>query len=232
MHTHPLFPCFPVLKRLLVLALLTWFPAAASAQPYIGHTGPRRGTVEVGGGGVWTGAYDAGGAVATLTRPAGTSPLTLFAVDGRVQGVPGAGVQIGIFLGRRVSAEATFQYGRPILRARVTSDFESAPETIADGTMTSYLVGGSLLYHFGGGRFVPFVSGGGGYLRQLHEDNAELLTGTEMHAGGGLKYWLGTGRRRFGLRVGAEASARSKSVAFEQKGRIVPSVTAGLSYLF
>jgi len=214
------------------VALITALPAALSAQPYIGVTGPHRGTVEVGGGGVWTGGYDAGSAVAALTRPAGTTPLTLFAVDGRVLGAPGAGVQIGIFLGRRVSAEATFQYGRPILRARVTSDFESAPETTADGTMTSYLVGGSLLYHFGGGRFVPFVSGGGGYLRQLHEANAELLTGTEMHAGGGLKYWLGTGRRRFGLRAGAEASVRSKSVAFEQKRRIIPSVTAGLSYQF
>ena len=75
-------------------------------------------------------------------------------------------------------------------------------------------------------------SGGGGYLRQLNENNADLLTGTEIHAGGGLKYWMGTGPHRLGFRLEALASARSKSVAFEQKRRILPSVVAGLAYLF
>jgi len=219
--------------RLLAFAFALALPAAVSAQPYIGATGPHRGTLELGGGAVWTGGYDAGSADATLTRPAtGAAPLTLFSVEGSVRSTPGAGAHFGVYLGRRVSVEATFQYSRPILRVRVTSDFELAPDTDANGTVTSYLAGGSLLYHFGEGRVVPFVSGGGGYLRQLHEANAELLTGTEVHAGGGLKYWLGTGANRFGLRVGAEVSARSKSVAFEQKRRIVPSVTAGLTYQF
>jgi hypothetical protein len=141
-------------------------------------------------------------------------------------------VQLGIYLGRRVSVEAAFQYSRPILRASVTSDFEAAPDTDADEKLTTYVVGGSLLYHFGTGRLVPFVSGGGGYLRQLHEENSDLLTGSEIHAGGGVKYWLGTGTHRFGLRVDAQASARSKSVAFEQKRRILPSVAAGLTFQF
>lgn len=220
----------PLLMAILVLATL---PAAVSAQPYIGATGPRRGTLELGGGAVWTGGYDAGSAAATLTRPAtGAAPLTLFSVEGSVRRTLGAGAHFGVHLGRRVSVEATFQYSRPILRVRVTSDFELAPDTDANGTVTSYLAGGSLLYHFGDGRVVPFVSGGGGYLRQLHEANAALLTGTEVHAGGGLKYWLGSGANRFGLRVGAEVSARSKSVAFEQKRRIVPSFAAGLAYQF
>ena len=114
----------------------------------------------------------------------------------------------------------------------MTNDFESAPDVDADETTTSYLAGGSLLYHFGSGRFVPFASGGGGYLTPLHEQNAELLTGSEIHAGGGVKYWLGTGNHRFGLRVDAQASSRSKSIAFEQKRRIVPSVGAGIAFLF
>ena len=217
-----------------MLVFVGALPAAAAAQPYIGPAGPHRGTFEIVGGGVWTGGYDALGETdATLTRPAAGAPrLPLFAASARMLSAPGAAAHVGVFLGRRISAEAALQYSRPILRARLTQDFESAPDTDADETITSYLVGGSLLYHFGEGRFVPFVSGGGGYLRQLHEANAELLTGTEVHAGGGVTYWLATGAHRFGLRVEGAASARSKSVAFEQKRRMLPIVTAGLCYQF
>jgi hypothetical protein len=219
-------------RSLAAIAFVLALPGVAAAQPYIGNDTPRRGTVEIGGGVVWTRGYEAGSAVAEETRPGSALPLTLFAVSSRVLDAPGAGAQLGIYLGRRVSAEAAFQYSRPILRASVTSDFEAAPDTDADEKLTTYVVGGSLLYHFATGRFVPFVSGGGGYLRQLHEENSDLLTGTELHAGGGFKYWLGTGTHRFGLRVDAQASARSKSVAFEQKRRILPSVAAGLSFQF
>jgi hypothetical protein len=216
------------------MALIVALPAAAAAQPSFGAKGPHRGTLEFGGGVIWTGGYDAGSVTATLTRnPAtGTSPLTLFVVSGRLRPAAGAGVHLGVFLARRVSAEAALQYSRPILRARVTHDLESAPDTAADSIITSYLLGGSLLYYLGEGRFVPFVSGGGAYLRQIHEGGADVLTGTEIHAGGGVKYWLGTGAHRFGLRVDGQASARSKSVAFEQKRRLVPTVGAGIVYQF
>jgi hypothetical protein len=214
----------------LVLLLLA-LPAAAAAQPYVGRSAPHRGSFELSGGVVWTGGYDAGSAAAKETT-AGTAPLTLFVLDGNVKSGPGAAIQVGVYLRQRVSAEAVFHYARPILQAHLTSDFESAADVDAESTVSSYLMGGSLLYHFGDGRIVPFVSGGGGYLRQLNENNADLLTGTEIHAGGGLKYWMGTGSHRLGLRLEALASARSKSVAFEQKRRIVPSVVAGISFLF
>ena len=47
-------------RIVFVLAL----PAAASAQPYVGSDTPHRGTVELGGGVVWTRGYDAGSAIA------------------------------------------------------------------------------------------------------------------------------------------------------------------------
>jgi hypothetical protein len=218
-------------QGLIGIALLLVLPAAAAAQPYIGVRIPHKGSLELGGGVFWAGGYDAGSADANETT-AGTAPLTLFAVDGRMKSGPGAAVQVGVYLGRRVSAEAAFHYSRPILQARVKSDFESASDLDVDGTITSYLMAGSLLYHFGRGRLVPFVSGGGGYLRQLNENNADLLTSPEIHGGGGLKYWMGKGPRRFGLRLEALASARNKGIAFEQKRRIVPSFVAGIAYLF
>jgi Outer membrane protein beta-barrel domain len=218
----------------IAAALIVCVAAVAGAQPYAGSGGPHARSVEVGGGVMWNGGYDAGNANATLTRnpTTGTAPLTLFETEGQMLSAPGAGVQIGVYFGRRISAEGTFQYTRPILRSQITRDFESADSVDADETITSYLVGGSVLYHFGEGRLVPFVAGGAGYLRQLHDGSTEVLTGTEFHAGGGVKYWLGSGSHRFGLRVDTQMSARAKSIAFEQKRRIVPSLAAGISYLF
>ena len=54
---------------------------------------------------MWTGGYDAGSANAHETT-VGTAPITLFVVDGKVRSGTGAAVQIGVYLGRRVSAEA------------------------------------------------------------------------------------------------------------------------------
>lgn len=220
-------------RGLLTACLVATLPVAASAQPvYLGKTQPHRGTFEIGAGGVWIGGYDAGSTQATLTRPGRATPLTLFAIAGEMRATPGAHAHLGLFLSSRVSIEAAFQYSRPILRARVTSDFESAPDTDVDGVVVTYLGRGSLLYHFGDGRFVPFVSGGGGYLRQIDDENADLVTAAEIHAGGGVKYWFGSSGRRLGLRFDAGVSARNKSVAFEQKRRMIPAAGAGILVQF
>jgi hypothetical protein len=217
-----------------ILAMALALPAAAAAQPYPGNPAPHAGSLEISGGATWTRGYDAGSADALLTRAgaAGTPPLTLFTATGTVASGPGAVARVGVYLARRVSVEGTIEYSRPVLRAHLSDDFELAADTDAEETTTSYLAGGSVLYHFGTGRFVPFAGGGGGYLRQLHEENSELLSGTEVHAGGGIKYWFGTGRHRFGLRADAQVSARSKGVAFEQKRRVLPAAAVGLAYLF
>jgi hypothetical protein len=211
--------------RALVLFLLV--PAAAAAQDM-----PHRGTWELGAGAVFTGGYDAGSATATLTRPGSGSPLTLFALKGDMLSAPGASAQLGLYLSGRVSVEGAFDYSRPVLRALVTDDFEGASDTPVDGVIVTYLARGSLLYQFRRGRFVPFVSGGGGYLRQIDDANADVTTGHEIHAGGGVKYWFGTGGHSLGFRLDAGMSARSKSVAFERKRRIVPTMGAGIAFQF
>jgi hypothetical protein len=218
----------------MTAAIIVCLAGVSSAQSYAGGSGSDVGTFELTGGVLWTGGYAAGSANANLSRnpTTGTAPLTEFQTEGQMLRAAGADVHLGVYVGRRISVEATFQYSRPIFRARLTGDFESADPVDADETISSYLVGGSLLYHFGDGRFVPFVSGGAGYLRQLHAGNTEVLTGTEVHGGGGVKYWFGTGTHRLGLRVEAQASARAKAIAFEQKRRIVPTVAAGVSYMF
>jgi hypothetical protein len=158
--------------------------------------------------------------------------LTLFNVSGDVLSAPGLEARAGLFLTPRLSAEALFQFTRPVLRANLSDDFESATGAEADETVSSYLFGGSVLYHFGSGRFMPFVLGGAAALRQLHEDSADAVTGLEIHGGGGIKYWFSDSGHGFGIRADALASSRSKSVGFEEKRRIVPTLTGGITYVF
>ena len=221
-----------MIPAVLLVALLTLPAAAASAQPYIGTSGPQKGNVEFSGAAAWTGGYDAGDAAALETRNTNTGTLTLFNVNGDVKSAPGVEARIGFFLTSRVSAEGLFQYTRPVLHADLSDDFEGATGADADETVSSFLFGGSMLYHFGSGRFMPFVLGGAAALRQVHEDSSETVTGLEIHGGGGVKYWFNASSRGFGLRADAVVSSRSKSVGFEEKRRIVPTVTGGFSYVF
>jgi hypothetical protein len=220
--------------RAVWLAVALAIPAAASAQPYLSTGAPHRGSTEFSAAAVWTRGYDGGDTSALETRntTTGTGPLTLFTVGGSVSSGAGVEGRVGLFLTSRLSAEALFQYTRPVLHAAIADDFEGATAVDAKETVSSYLVGGSLLYHFGSGRFMPFVSGGAGYLRQLHEASSETVKGAEVHGGAGFKFWFGGGARRFGLRVDALASSRSKSVGFEDARRIVPTITGGISYVF
>ena len=71
---------------------------------------------------------------------------------------------------------------------------------------------------------MPFLWGAG-YLRELHEDDAFVEEGLEYHAGGGIKWWFGQGRRRVGVRGEAGISIRDGGFDFEDGQRIVP--TAG-----
>ena len=219
---------------ILAVATLAAVPSLATAQPYIGSASPRAGSFEISGSVVSTSGYDAGNlsAFETPNSSTGAPPLTLFTTSSEVGAAIGGEARLGVYLSPRVAVEGHFRFSRPILETRLDDDYEMADPTTADETVSSYLVGGTLLYHFGTGAFVPFVSGGGSYLRELHEDNAVVLTGAEIHAGGGFKYWFGNRRRRFGLRVDAQASSRNKSIGFEDKRRLLPVFGAGVTYLF
>jgi hypothetical protein len=212
--------------------LFLLLPLSAAAQVYPGDT-PRAGMVEVGGAALWTGGYDAGSGDAILSPNSSTggTPVTLFTSSARVSAAPGIEARVGVYLGSRVSAEGAFQYSRPKLRVDLGDDFENATGVEAVGGVASYLFSGSVLYHFGSGRVVPFVIGGAGYLRQLDEDNADVLSGTEFHGGGGVKIWFGSGNR-VALRADAQLSARSKSAGFEDEQRVLPVLAAGISFRF
>lgn len=207
----------------------------ASAQAGVGG----RGTVEVGGGAGWTGGFDLGDRSATLTRNPGTGsgPFTLFRSDTELVPSPGVQGHLAVYLSRSVSLEAGVNYSRPVLRARLSSDAEDAPALTASETLTRYVFEGSLVFHlvqlsFAEERGVPFLIGGGGHVRELHQGNELVETGREFHAGGGVKLWFGTARRRLGVRGQAVISVRDGGFDFEDGRRTLPTVSASLLYRF
>jgi hypothetical protein len=214
------------------------FASHAAAQILIGSDAPARGSWEVSGGATWAGGFDVDDQNATLTRNDPTQrDFDLFTIDGRLDPVAGLQARIGFYLSPAISLEAGLLYMQPTLALRLADDFESAADTTATETLNRYLFDGSLVFHFTGlsfnaGRAVPFVAGGAGYLRDLHEGNELLETGTEYHGGAGLKYWFGRGRRRFGLRVEAGFSSRDGGFDFGEKRRTVPVAGASVMYLF
>jgi hypothetical protein len=85
---------------------------------------------------------------------------------------------------------------------------------------------------FASGRGVPFLTAGAGHLRELHEGNELVETGTVYQGGGGIKYWFGAGARRLGLRAEVGLMSREGGAAGATERRLVPMVSGGLSLLF
>ena len=222
-----------------VVLLVSAWPAAADAQIWRGSDAPRRGSVEIAGGVVAFAGFDLGNRNAEETRNinTGTDPFTLFATGSRMGGAPGAQLRAGVFLAPSVSIESSLQYARPKLSIRLSNDAEQAPELTADDTITRYVADGSVLFHlthlsFAGGRAVPFISGGAGYIRELHDANELVETGHEFHAGAGLHVWFGEGTHRLGFRADVGASMRQGGADFGTGSRTLPTGGVSIAYLF
>jgi hypothetical protein len=214
--------------------------AAAEAQVRIGSAdAPRRGSWEAAGGVLWTGGFDIDSVDALLTSNAGNDaePFTLFAVDGRVKSAAGLQGRVGFYLSRALSVEGGVRFTRPVVSMDVSDDAEDAPNVTLEETMSRYVFDGSLLFHFtgaafAGGRGVPFVQAGAGYVRELHSGSELVETGAEYHAGGGIKLWFGTGQNRLGLRADLGVSFRDGGFGAEDSSRTLPFAGASLVFLF
>ena len=222
----------------LAACLVIGFASAAGAQVYIGGDQPGRGTVEIGGGAMWAPGFDLGSRTAELTRSGQQSePFDLFSSEGDVDGFPGVHGRVGVYLTRAISVEAGVRFSKPTLSYRLSDDAESAPDETATETLSHYVFDGSLVFHieqaaFAGGRAVPFLSGGGGYIRELHEGNELVETGSELHFTGGVKYWFGSGGRGLGLRAEVGVSARQEGFDRQESRRMLPLALVGATFLF
>ncbi len=214
-------------------------PAVAAAQVYGGRDVPHAGTIEVSGGGAWSRGYDLGSISAEETRNTGTGtgPFVLFTAESRVKPVAAVQGRLGVYLARSVSIEGGVSLARPQVSSRLSGDAEEAPGLTATESLTRIVGDGSLVLHlvgasFAGGNAVPFILGGAGYIRELHEKNEVVETGREYHAGAGLHYWFGRGKHRLGLRTDVGISRRSGGADGEGVKHTVPTATVALAFLF
>ncbi len=219
------------------LALLALFLAVVPADAQlVRKPAPQAGTVEFSGGGLFHGGSDEPNVPANLTRnpTTGSGPLELFKSDVELRPAFGVEARVGVYVNPRISVEGGVQVAWPQLRASLTDDFEGATDVTATETLTSYVFSGSVLYHFGGpaSRTHPFVLGGAGHVRDLHDGSDLVETGLEYHGGGGIKWWLGKGRPKSGLRADAGVSVREGGYGTDDGRRIVPTASFSFLYLF
>jgi len=218
----------PALGALLLFLL---GPAAAAAQP----SDPLPGRLELALGGRWTGGLAFGEAEALETRASGGS-FALFATDTELAASTAAEARLGVRLFRTVQIEASAAYASSDLRTRVSSDVEGIPDVTASESLMQFAFEGALLAHLDrwrlGRRTVPFVSAGGGFVRQLHEGRTLVDVAGTYHVGAGVRYPLATrGAARvkaIGVRAEVRAVVRIGGAAFDNRARVAPALGASL----
>ena len=211
--------------RTLVWLILALTPVTAAAQQ---TPAPRARSFELSAGGIALGPVDFGTATASLIANQSAAPeSTLFRADSRVGAGLGLDGRLAFNITRALAVEGGFVWTRATLESRITSDVEGVPDVTLAQELDTYFIEASAVWHlnglaFAGGRALPFVAGGAGYMRQL--DDEQMLTndnpGTVYHAGGGVKYFFLQRPRGFirglGLRGDARLYVRTGGVELDQ----------------
>ncbi len=210
----------------VAIGVLAWLcaPALAGAQSGGASAPAPLGGVEVSVGGAWASGQLIGSSTAALTSnatPRG-GRVTLF--DARTELASALFVEtaVAVRIARALAIEGRFGFARPRVRTAVTGDTEAAPSVTFTGErLGQYVAEGSLVLHltgmrFRGGRAGPYLRGGAGVLRELHEPKILAENGMLYHLGGGLGYLLAHWPDRVlrGLVVRAEARAYVRTGAF------------------
>jgi hypothetical protein len=152
----------------------------------------------------WLGGGSLGTAEANL-RTATGQPFVLFTTDRSFGSTTSVSAGAAFPWTGRLALEGAFTWGRPDVRAAVASDAEGAAPITATERVSQFFFEGTVLASLDEmrvGRLVPFVAGGGGYLRELQADRTLVEHGLVFHAGGGTRYWLSD---RAGLRADVRA---------------------------
>jgi hypothetical protein len=215
-----------------VLMCLGGGPASAQDAPSL-----RAHHLVLEGGAAWVGGYPVGDVNAQLrTNAAGSAPPMSELAANNVYGggAPSVTARLGFAVTPRLVLEAAGSFGRPRLGVDISRDVEAAGQRLAGERLQQYVIDGALVWQLPlrlGPRARPFVVGGAGYLRQLHEDRTLVETGQVYYAGLGARFWIrgGTGRARsVGLRADLRGNLRRGGIDFENKVRVYPTLAASL----
>lgn len=225
-----------MLKCLGALVLGCFGAVAASAQdaPEL-----RAHRLVLDGGVVWSGSYAIGDSTAQLRgNAAGASPppFTLFSASSEVGSVASAVARVGFTLTPRLVIEGGATFGMPRVHVAISQDPEASQQQLEGEQLKQYLFDAAVVWHLPmgwGARMRPFIIGGGGYLRQLHEERTLVETGQVYYGGFGARYWFrgGSGARRaIGVRGDIRANLRRGGIDFEDQTRIFPTLAVHLFF--
>jgi hypothetical protein len=209
--------------------------SAAHAQA----ASPEPGRLELSVGSLWVGRQVLGSTSANETTGAGGT-FALFHTSTELASLRGLEGRVAVRVWRGFEAELVASYGKPQLKISIDTDTENAAPVTAVETIQQITVGAGVVwgvpYRPWGGRLVPFVTAGAGYLRDIHEGQTLIDTGRYYQVGGGVKVLLVSRSRSFfkglGARADARAMVRSKGVAFDEAGHTSPAIAASVFLRF
>jgi hypothetical protein len=212
----------------VAIVILAAAPASAQSSQTPGRVG-------VGFGLIWTGSQSLGSSDATETTGSG-GDLVLFRTSSELTSRVGIEGRVGVRVWRSLEAEASGTYATPQIRTQITGDFEGAAPITATEKIQQFSIVGGILWRLPairhGSKLTPFLTGGGGYLRQLHEGDTLAESGQLYQIGGGVEYPFASPSdsfvKRFGVRADARAVIRSKGVALDDGHSVSPALTASL----
>jgi hypothetical protein len=217
--------------------LVAFAVAVASLAPALPVRAQDSGRLELSAGGGWTGGFTLGAANATESSAAGT-PVTLFGTTTTLAPVLRLDGRVGWRLTRALTAEAEGSLGRPELRIAIANDIEGGAATTVVERVEQFTIGGALRWRLAHAprRLLPFVAGGAGYLRELHENATLVQTGRYYAFGGGVVAVISARPasvlKATGIRIDARAIVRVKGVAFDESAHVSPVVGASFFVRF
>jgi hypothetical protein len=193
---------------------------------------PLLGRYELAAGVTWSGPAAFGSRDASLTTAAG-SRYRLFSASTDLAGAPALDLRLGRRLTRLVQAEIVAAYSSPMLTTSISNDVETGAASVASESIRQITIVGAIVVSVPrwrvGRRILPFVTGGGGYLRQLHEGDTLAQTGRIFHVGGGATIPMASrarprGVKQFGIRADVRALMSTGGVALDGGRHTSPAV--------
>jgi hypothetical protein len=179
----------------------------------------------------WLGGAALGDRDASLrTRTGGD--YRLFSTASRFDAARSLEARGAYALTSRYIVEGRVGISHPDVSTAITADAEGAPALTVSERIDQYMFEGALVALFPGLRvasFVPFASGGAGYLRQLHEGQTLIEEGVAYHLGGGVRRSLFARDSGWMKVAGVRADTRlyilTGGIEFDGQARVHPAVS-------
>jgi hypothetical protein len=175
------------------------------------------------GAGVFGGADLSSSDAALRANSVTPQPYRVFSADWHISSSRAVEGRVGFALTHRVGVEGRFGFNRPDLRATIENDVEGASALTIVEPIDQYVIDAGvvvMLDELRVGQFVPFVTAGGGYVRQLHEGRTVVDEGRAIHLGAGVKRWFVVRRRGAitgaGVRGDVELQLMSGGIELEE----------------